>query len=60
LFYERFWAVGVSGQYALGIEEGALEGHMTRGLRSLAESVLSDSTSEKQGAHITGAQQRAR
>jgi RNA polymerase sigma factor (sigma-70 family) len=28
---------------SLGIEEGALEGHMTRGLRSLAKSLLSES-----------------
>ena len=33
---------------ALGIEEGALEGHMTRGLRSLAKAILSNSIEETQ------------
>jgi RNA polymerase sigma factor (sigma-70 family) len=32
---------------ALGIEEGALEGHMTRGLRRLAKAILSDSIYDK-------------
>lgn len=32
---------------SLGIEEGALEGHMTRGLRSLAKALLSDSMCDK-------------
>ena len=42
--------VGLSQREAarsLGIEEGALEGHMTRGLRSLAKNILSDSMSDQ-------------
>jgi len=45
---------------SLGIEEGALEGHMTRGLRSLAEAVLSDSTNKKQPEHVPWAGESTR
>jgi RNA polymerase sigma-70 factor (ECF subfamily) len=33
----------------LGIDEGALEGHMTRGLRNLAKIILSDAACDKPG-----------
>jgi len=36
---------------SLGIEEGALEGHMTRGLRNLAKSLLSNLIRDADDAH---------